>query len=139
MSSGRGQAVTIGGTTVPTVLSIFLPGFVGPTGNDITNNWFRIPKGGLDLTNATAHIVMRTAAGTTDPIWDVLVSTDNGGSFTSILPATKLVATHGNKVTDLTPAWVTTSLDEGDLLRVDLTQTDDGSGADIEISIVLDL
>lgn len=139
--SGRGQAVNLGGgSQLPApVISIFLPGLVGPTGANITNNWFRVPRGGIDLTGATAHIIMQVAAGGTNPVWDVLRSTNDGGSFSSILPGTKLIAVVGQKVTNLpTPAWTVTTLNEGDLLQVDLTTTDDGTGGNIEITIVLE-
>lgn len=136
--SGRGQAVAAKGSQqTQFILSIFLPGLIGQTGTDITNNWFRVPAGGLDLSTATIHIVMRIAAGTTDPKWDLMKSTDGGSSFTSILGGSKILATHGQKVTDIaSPSWSGATLAEGDLLRVDLITTDDGTGAYTEITIV---
>lgn len=140
--TSRGQAVSIGGgRTSPPIITIILPGFIGPVDTDVTNTWFRVPAGGLDLTNATVHIVAKQTAGGSNPSWDIMRSTDHGSTFTTILPsgaANKLQLTTGVHYIDLTPAWTVTTLDEGDLLRVDVVATDSSAtGADIVITIEL--
>lgn len=135
----RGQAVGLGGSTaVAGNIVILMPGFIGPVFADVTFQWFRV-TGDLKI-GAKAHIVMRTAPGTTAPAWDIMRSTNNGASFSTILPAgasNKLQMPVGQLTVDLTPAWTVTDLADGDLLRVDIVQTDDGTGADVEIVIEL--
>lgn len=125
----------------PPVITIVIPGPVGGVGTDVTANWFRVPVGGLNLVGAKAHIVAKTVpGGGTNPSWDIMRSTNSGSSFATILPSgasNKLPLTVGNRTADLTPAWTTTLLNEGDLLRVDVVATDDGSATDIVITIEL--
>lgn len=139
MSGGRGQAVTLKGESGgSTSIYILLPGFFGPTANDITANWLRI-DGTFALAGASAHVVGKTAPGGSAPFWDIKRSADNGGSWASILPsgiANKIYLAVGAHVSDQTPDWQVDTLDDGDLLAVDLVQTDDGTGANITISIV---
>lgn len=138
--SGRGQAVSIGGKTEPSTITFLLPGPVGPIATDITDTWIRVPVGGLNLTGATAHIQAKVAPGTTAPSWDLMRSTNGGTSFTTVLPsgaANKLPLAVGSKTASLTPAWATTTLDEGDFLRVDVVQTDNGTAKNVRITVEL--
>lgn len=139
--TGRGQAVTIGGGGGgPSTITILLPGSVGPVITDITDTWIRVPAGGLDLTGALAHILAKVAPGGTAPSWDIMRSTNGGTSFATILPtgaANKLQLAVGSKTASLTPAWTVTTLDEDDLLRVDVVQTDNGTARNVRLTIEL--
>lgn len=136
----RGQAVTLGGgTAAKRIITIILPGLTPSVGTDITSNWLRVPVGGIDLTGATAHIIARTApAGANAVIFDLFYSTDNGSSFSALMGSPRLTLPVGSRVADIaTPNWVVTALDEGHLIRVDVTQIDNGTAADFAITIEL--
>ena len=135
--SGRGQAVNLGGSSKSPIITIILPGLTPAVGTDITSNWLRVPAGGLNFVGATAHIVARTApAGSNAVIFDLKYSTNNGSSFSDLLGSPKLTLAVGSRVADIaTPNWQVTTLDEGDLIRVDVTQIDNGTAADFAITI----
>lgn len=119
------------------IITIVLPGFTPVVGTDITSNWLRVPAGGLSFIGATAHIVARAApAGSNAVIFDLKYSTDNGGSFADLLGSPKLTLAVGSRVADITsPNWQVSSLAEGTLIRMDVTQIDDGTAADFAITI----
>lgn len=137
--SGRGQSVPVGGSgSAKTNLYIYLPGYIGAVATDILSTWFR-QTGEFTLTGAKVHINIRLAAGGTAPTWDLMRSTNNGSSFTSLLPSgnsNKIVLPVGQLVADITDRnWQNPTIDDGDLLRLDLLVTDDFSGQDVQIVI----
>lgn len=134
MSSGRGQAVTLkGGTASGGSILILLPGFIGPVANDLASGWLYMDR---DITTAGAvvHITAKTAPGATDVHYRLEKSSNNGTSFAAIHSGS-LTLPHGDHVATVTPTW-TDDLAEGELLRIDLTQTDNGTGADVSIVVV---
>lgn len=130
----RGQAVTIR-IQIPSPLVIVVPGFFDAVATDITN-WMRI-SGGFPLKGAAVDITAKGAPGTSPVTFDLMQSVDGGVSFATVLPsgsANKLTLPVGDKLASFTPTW-TTDLSDGDILRVDLVQIDDGSGHDLVIVI----
>lgn len=118
----RGQAVPRGGSGGDTVpLLIVIPGFIFPA-NDITGAWLRMTRE-TDFVGGEVHITAKVAATGSDLIFDLLSSSDDGATFTTLFTGTKPTLAVGEQVITLTPAW-DRSIVDGDLLRVDIVQGD---------------
>lgn len=131
MSPQRGQAVpTSGVSQIP--LLFLIPGLVGPVATDILSGWLRV-TGTFRL--GAAHLTAKTApSGSLS--FTILRSTNGGSTFASILSGV-LTLPPSAHTADLTPTWAVTQLNDGDLLRVDITTADSGNLArDVMIEIV---
>lgn len=105
-------------------ISIIIPGPVDVVANDICGAWFRVTRpNGDTFKPGKVHITAKGAATTTSVKFDILVSTNHGSSFTTALSATLTLSTSVHFV-DLTPTWSIADFNDGDLIRVDLTQID---------------
>lgn len=127
----RGQAVPNAEASSRVTITIILPGFIDTVANDITANWLRI-EDTFELTDSVTavHFVAKTVPASAIKV-DIKKSTNDGSSFSTILSTPMTFTGH---VTDLTPTWAGGDLEEGDLLRVDITQKDDScSGVFIQL------
>jgi hypothetical protein len=129
--SGRGQAVNTKGSSVSQIISVILPGIL-VVQDDICLNWLRISKTFI-LTGALIEATAKVAAATTAPTFRFERSTNNGSTFASV--GTFTMST-GVTYEEITPTWSVAQLDEGDLLRFDVTGIDDGTGANFAFDVL---
>lgn len=110
-------------TKIPIV--IVIPGFVDFTANDILGVWHRIssPAGHLFIPGKV--YITAKGAGSTNTVQFVLqISTNSGSSFSAAHSGTLDLATSSHNPSAISPTWSVTPWNDGDLLRLDLTQSD---------------
>lgn len=132
MPSARGQAVPIPGDVFPKqVISILWPGYL-VLGTDVAGNWFRV-NATFTLLGATVEMVIQNDLNNTSAIFVLQRSTNNGGSWSTIGTWTFSTGVHTDSES---PTWSVDDLDEGDLLRLNCTQTDDFTGYGLSMYII---
>lgn len=142
MSPQRGQAVPLAQAGDTSTILVILPGFP-VVANDVTVNWLRI-NGEFKLSGATVHLQAKTAGSGSGSggniVLDVLRSANFGASFVSLFLsglANKLILPPGTSHADVPISLAIDTLNDGDLLRVDILQVDSGgTSSDISFDIV---
>lgn len=128
--SGRGQAVSLSSESNK-LISITLPGQLGVVGDDILPHWARMPFS-FSLAGVVVYITAKTEAADDPPTFRLMRSSDSGASFEEVGTFSLSTGVHYESVI---VEWAIESLAEGDFLRLDLTQTDDGSCSGVQIDI----
>ena len=127
---GRGQAVAQG--QPKQVISIIIPGYLGGVRNDCVSNWLRIHRAFI-LDAAVVRITAKVAYAGTGPEFRIMRSVDNGAAWNSIGSFT---ASTGLNYQELSPIWLYSQLDAGNLLRFDIIVTDNGTGSGSQFDVI---
>lgn len=134
MTGVANSAVDSNGYIFPQTVLFALPGSRS-VGSNLTT-WIPMARAGKI---AKAFINAKTAPTGAAFICDILKSTNNGGSFTSIwsiTPANRIQLAAGSIHATQT-AFDTASFAEGDVLRIDIAQVGSGTaGADVTVALL---
>jgi hypothetical protein len=125
-SNSSGGALGVAGQFIARII---LPG-TQPVATDVLANRYVVEQ---NVTLGSVTISAKAAPSTAAFIADILVSTNNGSTWTTIFPTLKPTLPVSSNAVVLNPSFAIASLAIGNMIRVDVLQSDGASGIEIDL------